>query len=239
MPEGGELRISSGLDEASEAWFEVTDEGCGIARDSVERIFEPFFTTKQDEKASGLGLAVSHGIVAAHHGRIEVESTVGKGSSFRVVLPALPRSSRPSPGALAASFRGVEGRGESVLVVEDEPGARQGLRDVLEMLGYRVQVAGTAEEALALPVEPSFDALLADVMLPGAHGGELAVRMRQRWTGLAVVLMSGYSEDETLRRGISEQTVHFLRKPFDMATLARELRAALGEVVPQKQQPST
>jgi signal transduction histidine kinase len=228
MPEGGELKITSGMQEPSEAWFEVADEGCGIAEEIRDRIFEPFFTTKEAEKATGLGLAVSHGIVTAVKGRIEVRSCAGKGSVFRVVLPRVARPPRSETPSLAVAFRGVEGKGELLLVVEDEPGARQGLKDVLEMIGYRVKVTADAEEALALPDQPEFDILLSDVLLPGAHGAELARRLQERWPRLKVLLMSGYAEDESLQRGISEGKVRFLSKPFNMVTLARELRVALA-----------
>ncbi len=227
MPDGGELRIASGSQEGGEAWFEVRDEGCGIPEELHDRVFEPFFTTKQADNATGLGLAVSHGIVTALKGRIELTSTAGKGSVFRVVLPLVAEEPRPEAPLLASSFKGVEGRGERVLVVEDEDGARQGLKDVLEMLGYRVCAAASAEEALALAPEPAYQVLLSDVLLPGADGRELARQLRARWARLCVILMSGYAE-ESLRVTAGEPGFRFLSKPFDMTTLARELRVVLA-----------
>jgi two-component system, cell cycle sensor histidine kinase and response regulator CckA len=229
LPDGGELRITSGTQEPSIAWFEVADNGCGIPDEIRERIFEPFVTTKQADGAAGLGLAVIHGIVAAQKGTIEVSSTVGSGSVFRVSLPMVPSAPRPQRPTLGDAFSGVEGRGERVLVVEDEPGARQGLRDVLQMLGYEVAVAGDAETALVLPQEPPFAVLLCDIMLPGLHGWELATRLEERWPGIRVILMSGYTDDEGAQQGVANGKLRFLHKPFDMVTLARELRAALGE----------
>ncbi len=193
-----------------------------------ESIFEPFFTTKEAGKGTGLGLSVVHGIVTQHGGRIAVESSPGKGTMFRVAFPRLAAAGEsasapiaPEPGAMPA------GRGERVLVVEDEAGAREALRAILDGLGYLVTAVASGEEAgLQLPETP-YDLLLTDLMLPGITGPELARGLSERWPGLRVVLMSGYTDDEGVRRAIAAGQVRFLQKPFDMATLARELRAAL------------
>ena len=115
-----------------------------------------------------------------------------------------------------------------MLVVEDEDGAREGLAELLTMLGYEVTAVGSGEEAGALPAEPAPDLLLTDLMLPGIDGAALAAGLRDRWPRLKVVLMSGYTEDEAVRRGVEEGAVHFLQKPFDVAALARAVRAALA-----------
>jgi len=227
MPEGGELVVRTGREGGEWAWFEVRDSGVGIDESLRERIFEPFFTTKPAGKGTGLGLSVVHGIVTQHGGRIDVASEVGRGSTFRVRLryhgsgefPPLPSAPQPAP------FR--TGRGERVLLVEDEKGARDGLNEMLVMLGYRVRAVDTGEAAEAMPAGEPFDVLLTDLMLPGIHGAELARRLSSRWPGLRVVVMSGYTPDEAVRRGVSEGSVRFLQKPFDMDTVARELRAVL------------
>ncbi|MBI4916688.1 MAG: PAS domain S-box protein [Acidobacteria bacterium] len=227
MPGGGELVVRTGREGGEWAWFEVQDSGVGMDESLRERIFEPFFTTKPAGKGTGLGLSVVHGIVTQHGGRIEVASEVGRGSTFRVRLryhgsgdfPRLPAAPQPAP--LRA------GRGERILLVEDEKGARDGLHEMLTMLGYRVQAVDTGEAAEAMPAGEPFDVLLTDLMLPGVHGAELARRLATRWPGLRVVVMSGYTPDEAVRRGVSEGSVRFLQKPFDMDTVARELRAVL------------
>jgi CheY-like chemotaxis protein len=227
MPDGGELHIHTGLADG-EAWVQVEDTGTGIAAEIKERIFEPFFTTKGGA-GSGLGLAVVHGIVSQHGGRIEVASTPGRGSTFTVFLPLFARPDPAPPPAAAVHAPAANGKGERVLLVEDEEAVRAGLQQSLGLLGYGVTAVDSAEAALALPPDATFGVLLTDLMLPGVHGAELAQRLRERWPDLAVIVMSGYAEDEAVRRGLGAGAVHFLQKPFELATLARTLRAALGE----------
>ena len=124
------------------------------------------------------------------------------------------------------------GRGERILVVEDETGAREGVRDILALLGYEVVAVGSGEEARGLPQDAPFDLLLTDLMLPGVAGPELARGLSLRWPKLRVVLMSGYTEDDAVRDGVSGGGQRFLQKPFDIDTLAREVRAALDERQP-------
>ncbi len=232
MPDGGELALRTSGHDASRVCFEVEDSGHGIPPNLHERIFEPFFTTKGTEKGTGLGLSVVHGIVTAHGGRVELESSAGRGALFRVVLPrsgetpaAVNGPEPPDAGKLAEP----QGYGEAVLLVEDEAGARHGLSEMLAMLGYSVTSARSGEEAEELPDEPPFDLLLTDLLLPGMHGSEVARRLRQRWPRMKVILMSGYAEDEALRQGLSEEGTHFLQKPFTLDMLAREVRTALAE----------
>ncbi|HVN74852.1 MAG TPA: PAS domain S-box protein, partial [Thermoanaerobaculaceae bacterium] len=227
MPEGGTLTIRTHRPHADEALLEVSDTGSGIPEDLQPRVFEPFFTTKGPEKGIGLGLAVVHGIVTQHGGRIDFASGCGSGTTFRIFLPfreSGAHSGLPPAEVPAAPERG---RNERVLVVEDETGAREGLTQILTMLGYRAVSVSDAEGALAVPAEPPFDLLLTDLLLPGIHGAELAEAMRRRWPALKVIVMSGYAEDEAVRRGVLEGSVRFLQKPFGMATLAAELRGAL------------
>jgi PAS domain S-box-containing protein len=229
MPKGGELSVTCGRDGEEWVWFSVADTGHGIPAELHGRIFEPFFTTKEIGQGTGLGLSVVHGIVTSHGGRVEVSSEVGQGSIFRVVLPALGFGPTPVARRDEVLPEAAPGAGERVLVVEDEEGAREGLEEILEILGYR-PVAVASGEALGLaPAEP-FDVLLTDLVLPGISGAELAGLLLARWSRLAVILMSGYTEDEAMRRGIRAGEVRFLQKPFDMETLARELRSALDEV---------
>ena len=230
MPEGGRLTIRTGAHDHTQVWLGVEDTGHGIPDETRERIFEPFFTTKESGKGTGLGLSVAHGIVAQHGGRIEVTSSVGQGSTFTVVLPRAESGARPAVEPVFAGGPELPpGKGEHVLLVEDEDVARGALRDILAVLGYNVTAVGSGEKAGELPAVPPFDVLLTDLMLPGIAGPDLARGLKERWPALRVVLMSGYTADELVRRGIAEGSVRFLQKPFDMATLANEIRAALDE----------
>ena len=226
MPEGGELRVATG-GNTDEVWLEVHDTGVGMSQAVRDKMFEPFFTTKGNDERTGLGLAVVHGIVARHGGRLEVESEPGQGSMFRVVLPRStsarseqPAPSRPVEGGLAAA-------GESILLVEDEAATREGLREVLTTLGYRVTAVADGEAALSVAAREHFDLLLTDLVLPGVHGGAIAEQLTRTIPNLRVVVMSGYTEDEAIRRGVRDGEVCYLQKPFDIETLARELRTAL------------
>jgi CheY-like chemotaxis protein len=228
MPQGGRLLIRTGGESDETVWVAVQDTGHGIPAEIRERIFEPFFTTKPADKGTGLGLAVVHGIVTQYRGRVEVDSTVGAGSTFRVVLPRAPSaadSSEPSPSLRAAP----RGRGQRILLVEDEDATRTALRDILASLGYDVVAVGSGEEAQLLPVERPFEVLVTDVMLPGIDGPELAQTLRLRWRNLKIILISGYAEDEAVRRGASKGEVRFLQKPFTMATMAKEVQAVLND----------
>jgi len=222
--------IRTGSDRHDSSWLEVEDTGHGIPETIRHRIFEPFFTTKGVGKGTGLGLSVVHGIVTQHSGRVEVDTEEGRGSRFRVVLPRAGSGELPSiPDAAAVPADLPVGAGERVLVVEDEAGAREGLKEILTTLGYDVVAVGSGAEATRLPEAAPFALLLGDLVLPDAAGHELATGLQARWPAMRVILMSGYAEDEAVRRGIETGRVRFLQKPFDMHTLAAAVRAALGD----------
>ncbi|HYM62324.1 MAG TPA: PAS domain S-box protein [Thermoanaerobaculia bacterium] len=227
MPDGGKLVIGTRILEGNKMELSVGDTGHGISDEIRGRLFEPFFTTKGSGKGTGLGLSVVHGIVEQHRGRIEVDSVAGEGATFRIILPLAEES--VAARNVAASAALAHGHGEMILVVEDEEGARAGLREILSSLGYKVEVTASAEEAEQLHSGVRFDLLLTDLILPGMTGTRLAGILSERWPGLGVLLMSGYTEDESLRGEIKKGQFRFLQKPFDMDQLAREVRAALDQ----------
>jgi two-component system cell cycle sensor histidine kinase/response regulator CckA len=229
MPEGGQLTLRTGAGTGEWVWLAVEDTGAGISAEIRDRIFEPFFTTKGDQ-GSGLGLSVVHGIVTQHGGTIQVAERAGGGTVFRIELP----KAKPGVAPAITEPRAAEGdlpvgSGERILVVEDEDAARGALADLLTMLGYEVTAVPSSEDAGRLPVAPPFDLLLTDFFLPGASGADLARGLQARWRRLKVILMSGYAEDEAVRRGVVGGWVRFLQKPFDMKTLAHEVAAVLHE----------
>jgi len=229
MPEGGTLTVRSGRRGDADVWFSVSDTGHGIPEDIRDHIFEPFFTTKGDQSGTGLGLAVVHGIVTQHGGEVEVTSAVGAGTTFRVVLPRRLDDAAASAPADNESARLPQGDGERVLLVEDNDSVRRAFERLLVRLGYAVKAASSAEEADQLPAAEPFMLLLTDMVLPGMSGASLATRLRARWPALKVVFMSGYTEDEALRKRAADGEVRFLQKPVDLLTLAREVHDALAE----------
>ena len=203
MPDGGRLTIRVAGSDPDWAELTVEDSGHGIPENLREMIFEPFFTTKEIGHGTGLGLSVVHGIVAEHGGRIAVESRLGAGTAFRIHLPRLEEGQRRTPAPADEREPDLlSGKGEWVLVVEDEEAARQGLAELLSMMGYRVAVAGSAEEAAALVPERPWDLLLTDLMLPGATGITLAGTLTE------LLAESEGRGDVRLRRGREHPARH-------------------------------
>ena len=205
----------------------VRDDGCGMDRVTRERIFEPFFTTKPMGEGTGLGLAMVYGTVHQNRGFIEVESAPGEGTVFRIHLPhhtgATAAATGDSTGAAPM------GRGETVLVVEDDPLLLGLVRQMLGKLGYAVHEADTPAAALALAAhhDGDLDVVLTDVVLPEMDGRDLADRIRALRPSIRVVFMSGYAPGMLTDRGVLAQGAAFLQKPFPLHQLARRLRQVL------------
>ncbi len=229
MPDGGTLSITSRRNNDGTVGLEVRDTGPGVPADIRDRIFEPFFTTKGAGAGTGLGLSVVHGIVTRHGGRISVHCPEDGGAAFRIAFPWSASGEFQAIHGADSDAEPAGGDGERVLVVEDEAAAREGLVAGLDLLGFRPVGVGTAADAEALPVGEPFHLLLADLVLPDRNGAELAGRLSRRWPSMAVVLMSGYTEDMAVRLGVRDGNVRFLQKPFGFDDLARELRRALDE----------
>ena len=222
MPDGGQLRLRT-----SHCYdgviLEMTDTGVGMSADVAERIFEPFFTTKEAGAGTGLGLAVVHGIVVAAGGTISVTSEPDRGSTFHMWLPKHHGTSTHETEAATTEEPG--GHGERILAVDDNEGVREGVGEMLELIGYEVTLADSLESASTIEMDPPPDVLLTDMVLEDGTGIELAERLRARWPGLPVVVMSGYSQD--LTDVTATEIEHYLQKPFTIAELAQALRSAL------------
>jgi two-component system, cell cycle sensor histidine kinase and response regulator CckA len=206
----------------------VSDTGHGIDAATIGHIFEPFFTTKAPGSGTGLGLATVHGIVAQHNGWVDVESDAGRGSTFRVYLPALGAQPPAEPTNAAASP--IAGGHETILVVEDEPNVRQLVTRSLRRLGYRVYEASTGRDALRVWEDcgSEVSVLLTDMVMPGGMSGlALAETLRARKPTLRVVVVSGYSS-EVVRTGLPGRAdMLYLPKPFSPQALAEVVRRAL------------
>lgn len=209
------------------ACLRVTDTGSGMAPDVLAHLFEPFFTTKDVGKGTGLGLATVHGIVHQHQGWIEVESTVGRGSTFVVYLPlAAPPAATPAP-ALTMPVRTGCG---TILFVEDEAAVRRTTATMLRRIGYRVLEATHGPEALGVWQRegPGIDLLLTDMVMPeGMNGLELGETLRRSKPGLGIVIVSGYT-DEIIKGDVGARAnFTFVAKPFDFPALAEIIRQTL------------
>jgi PAS domain S-box-containing protein len=221
--------VASGADVAPGEYvgLTVTDNGSGMSRETLEHIFEPFFTTKVDGEGTGLGLATVYGIVRQNGGFIDVVSTPGQGTTFRIHLPK-QAGPAPQPAAAAAHVARPRGR-ETILVVEDEKSIRVTIERFLEDLGYTVLAAERADAALRLAEEhgAGIDLLISDVVMPGMSGRALAERLTERRPGLRCLFISGYTADVIANRGVLDDGVDFLAKPFTRDELARKVRAIL------------
>jgi PAS domain S-box-containing protein len=205
----------------------VSDTGMGMDEETERQIFEPFFTTKEAGKGTGLGLPMVQGIVAQSGGYIDVESQPGRGTTFKVYLPALAEAAAAAEMPAAVPLMGGS---ETVLVVEDQAEVRAYAVDVLKGYGYRVVDAESADDALSYCArEPDrIHLLLTDVVMPNMSGRELANRLERMRPGIKVLFMSGYTDDIILRHGMLEEGVLFIGKPFSPAELAGKIRAVLG-----------
>ncbi len=207
----------------------VRDHGHGMDKETQTLIFEPFFTTKALGRGTGLGLATVQGVVEQHGGLIEVESEVGRGSTFHVYFPLAmaPRDSQiiePLPSGETP----LDGGGSTVLLVEDDALVRKLAHDVLADAGFDVLVAIDGERAIELAsnLTHHIDLLLTDVIMPRTSGPELARVLRDSRPDLRVLYMSGHPADELGARGLVERDVDLLRKPFGIEELvARVVRA--------------
>lgn len=212
------------------AMLAVSDDGSGIDKDTLDRIFEPFFTTKGVGQGTGLGLATVYGIVKQNNGFINVYSEPGKGTTFRIYLPRhLGKKDEIRTDKVMTIPRG---RGETVLLVEDEEAIRKMAQKILEKMGYQVLSASTPTEALHLAEGDSktISLLITDVVLPEMNGRDLANRLQIFCPDLKVLFMSGYTSNVIVHRGVLDDGVNFIPKPFSQDELALKVNETLDRI---------
>ncbi|WP_243294482.1 ATP-binding protein [Geothrix mesophila] len=242
MPDGGKLTVETDnvdLDTAYAshhldvtpgpyAMLAVSDTGHGMDKATQARIFEPFFTTKGPGKGTGLGLSTVFGIVKQSQGHIWLYSEPGVGSTFKLYFPQLQGQDQPSFGPMSVGAAD-EGGSETILLVEDEEQVREVTGAILRQAGYAVLEARNGDEALALCAQSidRIQLLITDVIMPGLNGRQVSEQASLHHPGLAVLFMSGYTDDAILRHGVLETNVHFLGKPFTPSRLRSKVREAL------------
>jgi signal transduction histidine kinase/CheY-like chemotaxis protein len=237
MPEGGELRFATRRVTVTEALsrrisipgirkcqlVEVTDTGNGMDEETQERIFEPFFTTKEEGKGTGLGLAIAFSVVRRHGGFIDVVSSLGKGTTFRIYLPE--RSPGPSGTAEATQEKRIT---EKILVVEDDEGVRTMIADALTAQGYEILSATNGREALSEldRVGDGVSLVVTDVVMPEMGGRQMWERITEQGYDVPVIVMSGYPNGKDATE-LTSSAATFLQKPFGPREIARAVRHAL------------
>jgi len=206
----------------------VSDDGCGMDRETQARLFEPFFTTKEMGKGTGLGLSTIYGIVKQNQGFVFVYSEPGHGSVFRISLPR-HRSEIETVDPVQAAKEVNHGH-ETILLVEDDPAILSMTTVMLERQGYPVLAASTPGEAMRLAeVHPAVHLLITDVIMPEMNGRDLGRQLLALHPHLKLLYMSGYTANVIAHHGVLDADVHFLQKPFTVKTLALKVREALGD----------
>jgi len=238
MPTGGKLTIETrhvDLDKnfsrdhvtvqpGAYVMLVVNDTGEGMDAETQKRVFEPFFTTKEMGKGTGLGLSTVHGIVNQSGGTVWLNSELGKGSTFRIYLPAIIEKNEATETKSSAAE--LPRGNETVLLVEDEEMVRNLSREILQMNGYRVLSAANGEEACDVCERygGQIDLVVTDVVMPLMSGREVVEKISQKRPEMRVLYMSGYTDDAIVRHGVLDAGVPFLQKPFTPDSLARKVR---------------
>jgi two-component system cell cycle sensor histidine kinase/response regulator CckA len=240
MPDGGELIIETRNITVEEmhrrthpiagtgayVQITVTDSGAGMNAETQQHIFEPFFTTKEVGKGTGLGLALVYGIIDQHEGTIEVTSEVGRGTTFRICLPAQEEAIEDP---VAEAEPALRGGAETILVAEDEESLQRLLKGMLTGLGYKVILTPDGETAVEAYSSHSnqIDLVILDMVMPRMGGREAYERIRTLRNDVPVLFMTGYSAEMAQTRFVSETGAAFIQKPYGIAALSHKVREAL------------
>jgi two-component system cell cycle sensor histidine kinase/response regulator CckA len=244
MPMGGNLELMTKqieiapgsqhsnphLQPGSYVLMRVKDSGIGMDERTQARLFEPFFTTKEVGKGTGLGLAVVYGIVKQHQGFIQIQSQPGQGSTFSLYFPAVTPGAEMGMEQVPLDDSVIEGGGETLLLVEDDPAIQEVMREVLQEFGYTVMLAGDGEEGLSVfeAYTSSIDLVIADIMMPRMKGRQFQEHVRRQRPDIKVLIVSGYEEMDLKRRDLLDSRSAFLQKPFDLDVLIAKVRRLLN-----------
>ncbi|MGC2116055.1 MAG: ATP-binding protein [Pseudolabrys sp.] len=240
MPEGGKLTIETsnaylddeycrqheGLTAGQYVLVAVSDSGAGMSAETIDRAFEPFFTTKEAGKGTGLGLSQVYGFMKQSDGHVRIYSEPGEGTTIKLYLPRRYGDEAALSGD--DDIGSERGRGETILIVEDDDGVRQYASEILRDLNYQVIEAKDSATALRLlDADKKFDLLLTDVVLPGKNGRELATEVENRRPRTKVIFMTGYSRNAIVHHGRLDPGTELIQKPLVERVLARKIRQVL------------
>jgi two-component system, NtrC family, sensor kinase len=242
MPSGGKLTLETSNTYIDDAYcrahaevrpgqyvlIAITDSGTGMSRDVIDNAFEPFFTTKPSGQGTGLGLSQVYGFVKQSGGHVKIYSEIGEGSTVKIYLPRLIGATPVNAKVEEAKASAEAGAGERILVVEDDTEVRHYIVEVLRELNYDVAEAPTAEQALSLLHDRTFDLLLTDVILPGKNGRQLADELHATHAETKVLFMTGYSRNAIVHQGRLDPGVQLLQKPVTSVELGRKIREMLA-----------
>jgi CheY-like chemotaxis protein len=240
MPGGGKLTIETsnaylddeycrqheGLAPGQYVLVAVTDSGAGMSAETIDRAFEPFFTTKEAGKGTGLGLSQVYGFMKQSDGHVRIYSEPGEGTTIKLYFPRRDGDEAALSGD--DDIGSERGRGETILIVEDDDGVRQYASEILRDLNYQVIEAKDSASALRLlDADKKFDLLLTDVVLPGKNGRELAIEVEKRRPQTKVIFMTGYSRNAIVHHGRLDPGTELIQKPLVERVLARKIRQVL------------
>jgi CheY-like chemotaxis protein len=206
----------------------VQDTGCGMTPAIIERLFEPFFTTKGEKRGTGLGLAVVYGIVQTHSGFIDVESSVGEGSTFRVFLPVYKQKVAESR-TISYAPNLTAGKG-TILVADDDAQVKDMVLRALEKSGYVVLSAENGVEAMLKykAHKENIDLVILDMVMPQMNGRDCLYHLKEINPAVKVIIMTGFTTDGSADDLLGEGAISVIRKPFELQTFTEEIQKAIG-----------
>ena len=226
MPDGGELRIEAKKDKKAVV-VTISDTGCGMDEETLKNIFDPFFTTKDVGEGTGLGLSITHGIIKENKGKISVSSQPGKGTIFRVAFPVAEKYEQIEP---EAPQRIRHGKGEKILIVDDEPAVLEGLENMIKSIGYKVDSVSSGSQAIEHYKTHKPDVVLLDWKMPHMDGATCAKKIIENDPAARIVIISGYQETaiNKIDAGLKKTLKGLILKPCKLENLNKAILEALN-----------
>jgi CheY-like chemotaxis protein len=220
------LKKYSDIKPGNYVMLAVTDTGVGMNKETVEKIFEPFFTTKGIGKGTGLGLSTVYGIVKQSNGYIYCYSEPGKGTTFKIYIPASEEDFYTETG-----MKGMNEflpHGEKIVIIDDEKEIREVVAKMLEQEGFSVFIAGNFEQVQKYYKTEKIDLLLTDVIMPEMNGDEIGEKILEKYPGAKIIYMSGYTESTIMDFSLLDKNKIYLQKPFSRQSLVESVKEILN-----------